>query len=400
MKKKKNTIGFIPQLKIAAGIDVHKNKMVVCILKANGEEILEEFGTTTRQLYKLKEFLIKHSVKDCLMESTGIYWYGLYNILEQAGLRVVIENPYRIKQMPMEKTDKKDSRWLCRLLINGMVRGSFIPPKDQRELRDLCRMRLKYTQHMSRIKNRMVKILEMNNIKLRSVVSNLSTKTAMNIIRALVQGETDPQKLKELCRGKLRKKMELMPEALEGTLGAHERSILQMLLDELDFYHLRLRDLEQMIDDHMKKFEKESEKLQQIRGIAEKSAETIIAEIGTDMSRFPTPDHLTNWSGVAPGLRETADKRKPVGRKPGNQYITTAMIQVAWVAVRMKGSYWQAVYKNLIRKLPKGKAIVAIARKLIRLIHKILSGEIIYKELSADDYFNKIWERRLLLRQS
>jgi transposase len=222
----------------------------------------------------------------------------------------------------------------------------------------------------------------------------------MNIIRALVQGETDPQKLKELCRGKLRKKMELMPEALEGTLGTHERSILQMLLDELDFYHLRLRDLDQMIDDHMKKYEKESEKLQQIKGIAEKSAETIIAEIGTDMSRFPTPDHLAKWAGTTPGLRETADKRKPVGRKPGNQYITTAMIQVAWVAVRMKGSYWQAVYKNLTRKLPKGKAIVAIARKLIRLIHKILSGKIIYQELSGNDYFNKLWERRLSLRQS
>ena len=400
MKKKRNFVGFAPQLELAAGIDVHKDNMVVCILKVNGEEFFNQFGTTTKELNKLKDYLIQYSVKDCVMESTGFYWCSLFSILESAGLHVVLANPYKVKQIPLEKTDKKDARWLSRLLINGMIKGSFIPPKEQRELRDLCRMRLKYTQHTNRIKNRMVKILETNNIKLRSIVSNLSTKTAMNIIRALAKGESDPQKLKELCMGKLRKKMEQMPEYLEGTLGPHVHLILQMLLDELDFYKTKLENLDQLIDEHMKPYVDESKKLQQIKGIAEKGAENIIAEIGTDMRRFQTPDHLAAWSGLAPGNKESANKKKHVPTRAGNKYITTAMIQVAWVAVRMKGSYWQSVYKNLKRRLPKGKVIVAIARKLLRLIHKILSGELVYQELSEKDYWNTIWERKISFQRS
>lgn len=400
MKKKRNFVGFSPQLERAAGIDVHKDSMVVCILQSNGQEFFSGFGTTTKELNRLKDYMLQYSVKDCVMESTGIYWCSLFSILENAGLRVVLANPYKVKQIPMEKTDKKDARWLCRLLINGMIHGSFIPPKAQRELRDLCRMRLKYTQQTNRIKNRMVKILETNNIKLRSVVSNLSTKTAMNIIRALAKGENDPQKLKTLCMGKLRKKMEMMPDYLEGTLGPHEHMMLQMLLDELDFYTAKIENLDRLIDEHMKPYQKESSKLQQIKGIAEKGAENIIAEIGTDMSRFQTPDHLAAWSGLAPGNKESANKKKHVPTRAGNKYVTTAMIQVAWVAVRMKGSYWQAVYKNLKRRLPKGKAIVAIARKLLRLIHKILSGELIYQELSETDYWTTIWERKMSFQRS
>ena len=400
MKKKIKTVGFLPQLKIAAGIDVHKDKMVLCILKSTGETIFNEFGTTTCELNKLKDFLIEHSVKDCIMESTGIYWCSLYSILEQAGLHIVLANPYKIKQMPREKTDRNDSQWMCRLLINNMVKPSFVPPKAQRDLRDYSRMRLIYTQQCTRIKNRIIKILETNNIKLRSVVSNLSTKTAMNIIRSLSLGESDPQKLKELCKGKLRKKMDQMAEALVGTLGEHEHQLLKMLLEELDFYRDKIQQLEQLIDVLVLPYREKSEKLQQIKGIAEKSAETIIAEIGTDMSKFPSPDHLTAFGGLAPGQKETGGKRKPVPTRTGNKYLTTAMIQVAWVAVRMKGSYWQAVYKNLIRRLPKGKAIIAIARKLLKIIHRILSGDLIYQELTGQDYWNKVWERRTSFQQS
>jgi transposase len=396
----KKTVGFTPQLKIAAGIDVHKDKMVVCILQEDGEEIIREFGTTTRKLNELKEFLVNQGVKDCIMESTGTYWCGLYSILEKAGIQTVLANAYKVKQMPREKTDRQDSRWLCRLLINRMVKGSFIPPKPQRELRDLCRTRLNYTHQCNRIKNRLIKILETNNVKLRSVVSNLSTKTAMNIIRSLSQGETDLEKLKELCRGKLRKKMSRMVEALEGTLGVHERRMLQMQLKELDFCIDQIADLDQQIDEHMEAYKDASVLLQQIKGVGEKSAEVIISEIGTNMNQFPSPDHLTSFAGVAPGQKETGGKSKPVPTKSGNKYITSAMIQVAWVAVRMKGSYWSAVYKKLTRRLPKGKAIVAIARKLLRLIHRILSGELIYKELTEQDYWNTVWGRKLSLSQS
>jgi transposase len=400
MKAKKKTVGFLPQLDIAAGIDVHKDKMVLCIIKATGETEFSEFGTTTRQLNKIKDYLLSHSVKDCIMESTGTYWCSLYAILEQAGMRIVLGNPYKIKQMPREKTDKKDSQWLGRLLLNNMVKPSFVPPKDQRDLRDYTRMRLIYSHQCTRIKNRMVKILETNNVKLRSVVSNLRTKTAIAIIRSLSLGETDPQKLKELCKGKLRKKMELMPEALEGTIGLHEQIMLKMLVKELDFYNELIDQLDQQIDELVIPYAKESEKLQQIKGIAEKSAEVIISEIGTDMSKFPSPDHLTAFGGLAPGQKETGGKRKPVSIRRGNKYLTTAMIQVAWVAVRMKDSYWQAIYKNLIRKLPKGKAIVAIARKLLKIVYKILNEDFIYEELTGQDYWNRVWARRTLLNRS
>ena len=289
---------------------------------------------------------------------------------------------------------------MCRLLINNMVKASFVPPKAQRDLRDYTRLRLVYTHQRTRIKNRMIKILETNNIKLRSVVSNLSTKTAMDIIRSMAMGETDPQKLIQLCKGRVRKKMDQMAEALEGTLGPHEQLMLHMELGELDFYSDKIDQLEQLIDEQAQPYETETKKLQRIKGIAERSAETIISEIGPDMSKFPSPDHLTAFGGLAPGQKETAGKRKRVPTRVGNKYLTTAMIQAAWVAVRIKGSYWQAVYKNLVRKLPKGKAIVAIARKLLKIVYRILSEDFIYQELTGQDYWNIVWKRKTLFQQS
>jgi transposase len=382
MKQLNEEVSLLPQLDRACGLDMHKDKIVGFISDKDGKkQVLQEFGTFTCQLHQVKEWLLENEVNDCLMESTGIYWLSLYSILTEAGINVTVANPIHIKQIPKRKTDRKDAKWLCTLLIHGLVRASFIPTNKQSTLRDYCRSRLLYGWQQTKALNRILKILESNNIKLRSVISSLQTKTGIGMIRMLATGVRDKEQLFSCAKGTVRSKKEQLLMALEGTLTSHHCIQLQMLLDDYDHVQKQLDFLDvaisTIISEH---YAQAAQCLDSISGIGIKSAEIIISEAGDDMSRFPSADHFTSWCGVAPGNNESAGKRKNSSIKKGNTYLRVAIVTAAWSSVRMKNSYWHALFDKLHKRMKSQKAIIAIARRLLKVVYKTMSTLAMYEE--------------------
>jgi len=382
MKPPNSEVSILPQIDKACGLDMHKDKIVCFISNKDGtDQLLEEFGTFSEDLFKIRDLLVHHQVSHALMESTGIYWISLYAILREAAIQVIVANPQHIKQIPKRKTDRKDARWLCTLMLHGLARHSFVPGPEQQALREFCRNRLFYKQSQTKIKNRMIKILERANIKIRSVVSNISVKTAMEIIRLLAQGSTDADRLAACCRGRLKAKKNLIIRALQGRLDVAQRQMLGMLLSDMDHYDHQIHQIEKQIvlltETH---YQQVAQCLETISGIGRQSAQIIISEIGDNMAFFPTADHLTSWCGLAPGNHESAGKHRNVSVKKGNKYLRVAMIAVAWGAVRTKDSYWRALFEKLRRRMKSQKAIVAIARRLLKVIFKIIRDRTPYTE--------------------
>ncbi len=383
-----------PQLDRAAGIDVHKEKLMVCFYVRDQVYEVKEYGTFTSDLYQLRDDLLRHKIPDVLMESTGVYWVALCAILTTAEIKTHVVNAYFVKNMPKEKTDKKDAKWLCKLLVNGQIRDSYIAGEDQRAFRDLCRNRMKYSHQITQAQNRILKVLEGRNIKIRSVVSNMNTQTAKNIVKALSEGETDAEKLVSLCLGKLKKKKELMRKALQGVLTEHDCDSLKMLLTDIAHFENNISVIEQTIKKHTDKINPQLIKnLDDIAGISQKTAEVILAEIGDNVDAWETADKLAAWTGTAPGNHETANTKKYVGRRSGNTYLRTAMVQTAWSVVRMKNSYWRALFSHLNKRMHVKKAILIIARKLVKVIYKVLKGVMTYKEYGAEYFIARLQER-------
>lgn len=391
---KTDTMNIRPQLERACGIDIHKGKVSVCFYISKQKEEVKDYGTFTCELEQIRDDIVAHQIQDVIMESTGIYWIALCSILTAAGIHVRVVNPRFIKNMPKEKTDKKDARWLCKLLVNGLVRNSFVVSEEQRAFRDLCRMRTRYTQHITQSQNRILKNLERRNIKLRSVVSSMDTISAMNIVTAIAQGESDIEKLISLCKGKLKKKNEEMRKALHGVIKPHDRLMLLKLIADITHYRNQIALIEKEISRHTDQINAELiSNLREVKGIGKQSTEIILAEVGDNVHAFATPDKLTAWVGLAPGNKESAGKAFYSGTRDGNKYLRTVMLQVAWAAVRTKNSYWRALYYHLTRRMPMKKVIVAIARKLMRLVYKIIKGNITYKEYGADYFIQHLQER-------
>jgi len=390
MKEPKYEVNILPQLDKACGLDIHKDTIISFISDKFGKnQSIREFGTFTEDLKELVQCIKDAGVEHCIMESTGIYWITLYHMLTEAGISVVVANPMHIKQIPKRKTDKKDARWLCMLLLNGLVRPSLIPDITQHELREYCRSRLHYIQQRSQALNRIVRILERANIKIRSVVSNIHTKSSMEIIRLIVEGETDINKYIACCRGRLKKKIPQMKKALQGRLTEADRNMLIMLLGDMDHIDKNLRLLEQQIQKIITEhYAKPVELLQNISGIGQLSAQNIVSEIGRDMEKFPTADHLTSWTGLAPGNHESAGKRKSVSTKKGNKYLRTVMVAVAWGAVRTKNSYWRCLFELLKKRMKVQKAIIVIARRLLKVVYKTLKENTIYNEGGIELFLN------------
>ena len=378
----------------AGGIDIHKDKTVVCFYIAGIKEEVKEYGTFTEDLEKIRDDLLNQNIREVIIESTGIYWIALCTVLTLSKIEVTVVNPKFIKNMPKEKTDRKDARWLCKLLVNGLVRNSFVASEEQRAFRELCRMRSKYTNHITQAGNRMVKTLERRNIKLKSVASNTKSKSIKEIIAALAHGETDVEKLLKLCRGKLKKKEPEMRKALHGVLTPHDRLMMQDLLNDIAHFEKQIQGLNERIKQHTDKVNEELIKnIRVVSGIGAQSVEVLLAEVGSNVNAFENEDKLAAWVGLAPGNKESAGKAHYAGRRDGNVYLRTIMIQVAWAAVRTKNSYWRAMYYHLSKRINKGKAIIAVARKLIRLIYKIIKGTKTYTEYGADYFVQQLQER-------
>jgi transposase len=398
---KTDTMNIHPQLMHACGIDVHKDKVSVCFYISKELEEVKDYGTFTEDLHKIRDAMLAHQIKDAIMESTGVYWIALYCVLTQAGIRVRVVNAKFVKNMPKEKTDKKDAKWLCKLLVNMMVRASFVVNEQQRSFRDLCRMRMKYSHNITQSHNRILKNLERRNIKLRSVASNMDTKVVANIVNALANGEEDVEKLVSFCKGKMKKKKDQMRKALQGVITSHDRMMLRQLLDDLAHYRKQIAALEQEIAKHTAQMNPELiAALQEVKGIGPVSTEIILAEVGDNVSAFESCEKLAAWVGLAPGQNDSADKKKTVRTREGNKHIRTTMLQVAWAAVRTKNSYWRALYYHLCKRMIRKKAIVVIARKLIRIIYKIINGQMKQYQEYGDQYFIQRMQERLAQKRN
>ena len=378
---------FDVKLQKSCGIDMHKDSIKICFMGVDKLPIIKDYGTTTSQLKQLCNEVAQYGIQDAIIESTGVYWMPLHGLLTAQGVHVVIANPLRVKQIPGKKTDTTDAEWLCKLLMNGLVTPSFIPDTKLRQLRQFNRQRHLYVQQLSQVKNRILKVMETANLKLRSVLSNINTKSARNIVQALADNVTDIQQLQSLCLRRAAKKAALLPEALDGVLTANDRQLLQLHLDDWNYLDKQLKFLDQQMQQTIQHdYALTSNLLLQVPGIGSQSACTIIAELGNNLNSFPTADHFTSWIGLAPGNRQSANKWYAQHTTKGNKYLRTTFIQIAWAAVRTKAGYWQAQFQYLRKRLPAKKAIVAIARKLAKLVYRVITQQYQYQE-KGEQYF-------------
>jgi len=382
------------------GIDVHKKTIVVCLAVGKPQEkprtLVKTFSTMTGDLLACREWLISEGCTHVAMESTGVYWKPVFNILEDK-MEVILANARAVKNVPGRKTDVKDCEWLAQLLRYGLIKGSFIPPKPIRELRDLTRYREKLTQKRSSELNRLQKFLEDANIKLSSVVSDINGVSAQEMIHHLIQEDLSKEQMAQLARGALRNKIEDLEKALEGYLSDHHRLILRLSLQMVASYNDAIEKLDVDIDRRMEAFREESEMLQTIPGVKKKSAERIIAEIGVDMSRFPSDAHLSSWAGASPGNNESAGKRRSGKVTPGNKWLKSTLVEAAWAASRTKKTYLSARYRRLASKRGKKRAALAVGHSILVMAYHIVKEQSTYHELGAE-YFDRLNEQRLVKR--
>lgn len=386
---------------VCAGLDVHKRSISVCVRKANSngpsKSLVREFSTVTEGILQLGDWLSSHGVKRVAMESTGVYWKPIWNLLETR-FELILCNAHDVKNVPGRKTDTKDCQWLALLLQYGLLHGSFIPPRPQRELRDLTRHRAQLTAEHTRVANRIAKTLEDANIKLASVASDILGKSGRLMLEAIIAGQTDPEHLADLAQRKMRGKIPELKKALLGGVNEHHRFMLQMLFDQLEFLEKTIEMLEQHIDglmgsETLNKTAEENDALPfdqavtllcTIPGVQECTATAVLAEIGTLMEQFPTSGHLASWAGVCPGNNESAGKRKSGRTTHGNRWLKRALSQAAWAASHTKNTYLNAQYHRIASHRGKKRAIVALSHTLLTIIYHILNQHVAYHELGKD----------------
>jgi transposase len=380
-----------------AGLDVHQKTVVVCVrrLDANGrlQKSVRTYGTFTTNLRALADWLAEEGVTHVAMESTGVLWKPVYNLLE-GRFEVLLVNAQHLKQVPGRKTDVKDCEWIAQLLQHGLLRGSFVPAPAQRELRDLTRHRAKLVEEKTAVVNRVHKTLEDANIKLGAVASDILGVSGRAMLEALVAGEENPQTMAELARRRMRGKIPQLKLALEGHLTVHHRFLLKMLLEHIDSLERFVQQLDQRIEELLRPFAEELRRLMTIPGVSQTTAQSLLAEIGTDMGQFPSMHHLSSWSGLCPGNHESAGKRQKGKTRKGNRWLRRTLCQAAWAASHTKDSYPSARFRRLASRRGKKRAIVAVGHTLLQTAYHLLKRQTDYKDLGAD-YFDKLHPDRL-----
>jgi transposase len=373
-----------------AGLDVHKDSVYACVRHLlPGGKVRQEirvFSTTTRALLELSDWLACEGVKQVAMESTGVYWQPVWNVLEDR-FEVMVVNAQHIKNVPGRKTDVKDCQWIAQLLQHGLLKPSFVPKRPQRELRDLTRQRAQLIQEKSRVSNRVQKTLEGANIKLGSVASDVLGVSGREMIQALIDGNQTPEQMANLARRKLRVKIPQLCEALNGKVTDHHRFMLKELLDQVRLVEQRIENFDARIEQVMSPLEKTAvAMLDEIPGIDTRAAENIVAEIGSDMSRFPSSNHLSSWAGLCPGNHQSGGKRKRGKMTPGNNWLKRTLTQCAWAASRTKGSYFQAQYRRLMGRRGKKRAAMAVAHSQLVVAYHMLRDGTAYMELGSNHF--------------
>lgn len=386
------------------GIDVHARMLVACLIK-DGKKEVRTFSTMTDDLLQLLDWLSQQGCTHIAIESTGVYWKPVFNILEGA-MAVILTNARDAKGFKARKTDVIDAEWLADLLRHGLLKASFIPPLAIRELRELTRYRESLIRERTALANRIQKLVESANIKLAQVASDALGVSGKLMLRALASGETDAQKMSELARRSMKRKKAELQRALQGRLTQAQRWVLSELLDRYDSVELSISRVEAKIGQEVEAsadpFVAEAVKLlDTIPGVAETVAQIIVSEIGADMQQFPSARHLASWAGMCPGNNESAGKRKSGKTTKGSRYLRAALVQAAWVASHQKGTYLSAQYQRLVKRMGKKKALVAVGHSILVIVYHVLTNRASYQELGGD-YFerrNVEKQRNRLIRQ-
>lgn len=376
------------------GIDVHKKLMVAC-LKSGSKQEIRQTGATTRELLELADWLKANGCQMVAMESTGSYWKPLYNILEMNDIPAMVVNAQHMKAVPGRKTDVTDSEWIAKLVQHGLLQASYIPSKDQREMRELVRYRKSLVDDRTRELNRLQKMLEGANIKLSGTIKDINGKSARNVLEYLVAGgKFDEEKYEELysqnqIAHNLKATKAQIIDDLNGVMSPLQRRVMKELLTHLDELNEHIQNLNDEINNYMKPEEREAaEKIQGVPGIGKTSAQAIISVIGTDMTRFPTDRHISAWAGLCPGNNESARKQGSGKTRKGNALLRATLTVCAHSAVKVKMSYYYAQYSRICAHRGKKRAIIAVAHSMLIAIYHILKDDVAYKELGAE-YYNQ-----------
>lgn len=381
-----------------AGLDVHKATVVACVMITSsdatvGKEI-RSFGTTTPELLALCDWLKSQQVTHAAMESTGSYWKPVYNLLE-GQFELLVVNAQHMKAVPGRKTDIKDSEWIADLLRHGLLRGSFIPPRPQRELRELVRHRSNLVTRRAQCVNELQRTLESTNIKLANVVSDITGVSATEMLQSMLAGQSDPGALAEMARGRLREKKDLLRNALQGKVEEYHRLMLSQLLVDIAGYEEQIQEVGAMIAGRLQNEQELLDRLDQIPGVNQRIAQVIAAEVGTNVERFPSAQQLISWAGICPGNNQSGGKRGNGHIKPGNRSLRCAIVEAANAAAKKRNSYLSALYRRLAGRRGKKRALIAVARTILEISYYMIRRGTGYKDL-GENYFDQRNPERLV----
>ena len=371
-----------------AGIDVHKDTLAVCV-RVDGRWSVHSYGATSREILRLGDELAAAGVRIVAMEATGVYWKPVWNLLEDR-FELMLVNARHVQRVPGRKTDVTDAQWLAELLEHGLLRASFVPPLAQRELRDLTRQRTQLLGDRARVLNRMQKVLESANLKLGSVFSDLGGVSGRKVLHAVAEGQLSLEQMVDLIDPRMEAKKPRLREALIGRVSAHQRFMIRQLLDQMRYLDGQIDDFDRRIEEVMSPLERESvRKLDEIPGFDRRTAQNVLAEIGTDMSRFPSAAHLSSWAGLCPGNNESAGKRRGGRLRKANRWLKAALTQAAWGASRTRRSYFAQQHRRLAARRGLKRATIAVAHSLLVVsYHLVALRELVYQDLGAD-YFTR-----------
>lgn len=385
-------------LERCAGLDVHQETVVACVLHGSLYEKpikeIKTFSTNTKELLLLADWLVECQVTHVAMESTGIYWKPIWNILECESFELILANAQHIKNLPGRKTDVKDAEWIAQLLRSGLIERSFVPCEEIRDLRDLTRYRKKLLNNCTQEKNRIHKILQDGNVKITTCLSDIFGVSGRNIIEALINGEEITRiQLLSIIKGSVKNKVDDLVDALNGNIRKHHREMINYSWKHLIYLEKVLESLENQIDECLRPYLNEVELLDTIPGVDKKAASVIVAEIGTDMSVFPSDRHLSSWAGISPGNNESAGKKKRKGCVQGNKYLKTILCECAWSASNTKNTRLSGFYWRLVKRMGKKKATIALAHLILRIAYNILLAKEPYKEI-GNEYMVDVEKKR------
>ena len=378
------------------GIDVHKKSIVACLMVGKKKET-RTFGTMTDDIIEMMEWLSDNECEAIAMESTGVYWKPVYNLLELFGLgwEIIVASARHIKTVPGRKTDVKDAEWIASLVKHGLINPSFIQNREQREIKEMVRYRKSLVEERSREMNRLEKVLEGANVKLSSVVSELTGTSSRNILYALVNDTLNKDTITDMIHYSMRDKADELLRACRGKFSDTQKVLIKAMLAHIDDMTRRIEDMDDFLDGKLKEYDETLKRLQEIPGVGDRSAQVIISEIGIDMSRFPSAKHIANWVGLCPGNNESAGKKFSGKTGKGNKTLKTTLIQCAQVASRSKDSFFKAQYDRLVVRRGAKRAKVAVAHSMLIAIYNMLKNDDKFKDLGIDYYIKFNSEKKI-----